>query len=250
MKRVHFIFLILSIALVVNSCGKEDPFFDSDNTAPVIAEVTAVTTPTNDNTPNYTFSSDEEGTISYGGSCRSSTTSAGSGNNNLTFITLSDGTYSDCSITVSDKAANESNLLTISTFEVDSTAATLVETTAIASSTNDSTPDYTFESSEAGTISYSGSCSSSTTTAISGTNTITFSSLSDGTYTDCKITITDLIGNSVTLNISSFVIDTAPTVDSVNPEDNSINIAVSTACLLYTSPSPRDLSTSRMPSSA
>ena len=31
------------------------------------------------------------------------------------------------------------------------------------------------------------------------------------------------------MNISSFVIDTAPTVDSVNPEDNSINIAVSTA---------------------
>ena len=160
MKRKKFFFLIPSIVLFVNSCGKEDePFFSVDKTAPVIAEVTAVTTPTNDNTPNYTFSSDEEGTISYGGSCRSSTTSAVSGNNNITFITLSDGTYSDCSITVTDKAANESNLLTITSFFVDATPSTLIETTAIASSTNDDTPDYTFVSTEAGTITYSGSCS-------------------------------------------------------------------------------------------
>ena len=32
--------------------------------------------------------------------------------------------------------------------------------------------------------------------------------------------------------------------------DGKVNIAESYACLLYTSPSPRDLSTSRMPSSA
>ena len=103
MQKFFFFFLLTSIALFASSCGKEDePFFSVDNTAPVIAEVTAVTTPTNDNTPNYTFSSDEEGTINYGGSCRSSTTSAVSGNNNITFITLSDGTYSDCTITVTD----------------------------------------------------------------------------------------------------------------------------------------------------
>ena len=72
---------------------------------------------------------------------------------------LSDGTYSDCAITVSDTAAN-GNSLTLTSFTTDSTAATLVETSAIDSSTNDSTPDYTFVSSEAGTITYSGSCSS------------------------------------------------------------------------------------------
>ena len=53
---------------------------------------------------------------------------------------LSDGTYSDCAITVSDTAANESNSLTLTSFTIDSTAATLVETTSIDSSTNDSTP--------------------------------------------------------------------------------------------------------------
>jgi len=153
MQRILLFFLLYSIALVVNSCGKEEPFFNVDNTAPVIAEVTAVTTPTNDNTPNYTFSSDEKGTISYGGSCSSSTTSAVSGNNAITFNTLSDGTYSDCTITVTDKAANESKLLTITTFEVDATASTLLETNAIASSTNDTTPNYTFSSYDKGTIS-------------------------------------------------------------------------------------------------
>ena len=153
MQKFFFFFLLTSIALFANSCGKEEePFFSVDNTAPVIAEVTAVTTPTNDNTPNYTFSSDEEGTISYGGSCSSSTTSAVSGHNTIIFNTLSDGTYSDCTLTVSDKAANESNLLTITSFFVDATPSTLVETTSIASSTNDETPDYTFASPEAGTI--------------------------------------------------------------------------------------------------
>lgn len=210
MKRFFFILLIPSIAIIINSCGKENPFFEVDNTAPVIAEVTAVTTPTNDNTPNYTFSSTESGSISFEGSCSSSTTSADSGDNTITLSSLSDGTYSDCAITVTDKAANESNLLTLTSFLVDSTASTLVETTAIASSTNDSTPNYTFVSSEVGTVTYSGSCSSSTTTVIAGTNTITFSSLSDGTYSDCKITITDSLGNSVTMNISSFTVSTTP----------------------------------------
>ena len=41
----------------------------TDTTPPVIAEVTAITTPTTDTTPDYTFSSSEAGTITYGGSC-------------------------------------------------------------------------------------------------------------------------------------------------------------------------------------
>ncbi len=227
-KKINYI-LIASICLLLNSCGGGDsPFFEVDNTAPVIAEVTAVTTPTNDNTPNYTFSSTESGSISFEGSCSSSTTSADSGDNTITLNSLSDGTYSDCAITVSDKAANESNLLILTSFFVDSTASTLVETNAIASSTNDSTPDYTFVSSEAGTITYSGSCSSSTTSAIAGTNTITLNTLSDGTYSDCKITITDSLGNAVTLNIGSFVIDrTAPAVSSINPTNNQTRVSKS-----------------------
>ncbi len=188
-----------------------------DTTAPVIAEVTFVTTPNNDTTPDYTFSSNEAGTITYGGSCSSSTTSATSGNNTITLVSLSEDTYSDCTIKVTDSSGNVSNTLTITSFIVDTTAATLVEVTAVTTPTNDTTPDYTFSSSEAGTITYPGSCSSDNTTATTDNNTITLNSLSDGTHSNCAITVTDNASNGVTLNISSFVIDTtAPTVSSVS----------------------------------
>ena len=70
----------------------------------IIEEVTAVPNPTLDATPNYTFSSTKAGTITYGGSCSSSTTVAVAGNNTIVLNTLSDGTYSDCTITVTDNA--------------------------------------------------------------------------------------------------------------------------------------------------
>jgi len=96
MKKVLFIILISCFSLIIISCGDDkEEFTDTDTTAPVIAEVTVVTTPTTDSTPNYTFSSTEAGTITYGGSCSSSTTSATSGNNTITFTSLSDGTYSN-----------------------------------------------------------------------------------------------------------------------------------------------------------
>ena len=92
--------------------------FVVDSTAPSISQATAVTTPTNDTTPNYTFSSTEAGTITYGGSCSSGTTSATSGNITITLVALSYGTYSDCTITVTDSVGNVSNTLTITSFIV------------------------------------------------------------------------------------------------------------------------------------
>ena len=78
----------------------------STTTALIIEEVTAVTTPTIDTTPNYTFSSSKAGTITYGGSCSSSTTIAISGINTITFNALTDGTYDDCTITVTENSVN------------------------------------------------------------------------------------------------------------------------------------------------
>ncbi len=145
MNKILHIILIFLFSLTVISCGSSsdsDSSTTSDNTtttddttddtttdntttdttAPVIAEVTAVTTPTNDTTPAYTFSSTEAGTITYGGNCTSSTTSASSGNNAISFSTLSEGTYSDCTIMVTDSAANVSSALTVSSFTIDTTA--------------------------------------------------------------------------------------------------------------------------------
>ncbi len=90
----------------------------SDTVAPELAEVSAVASTTTDRTPSYTFSSTEAGTITYGGSCSSSTTSASVGNNTITFTSLMNGTYSDCTITVTDSAGNVSDPLTVSTFTV------------------------------------------------------------------------------------------------------------------------------------
>ena len=67
---------VLAVTLIfgIFSCG--DIVDIIDYRAPVIEETTKVTTPTNDSTPNYTFTSTEAGTITYGGSCSSGTTSA------------------------------------------------------------------------------------------------------------------------------------------------------------------------------
>ena len=82
MRKILRILLVLLFSLTIISCGEDKEEYaknssttTTDTKAPVIVEVTIVTTPTNDNTPNYTFSSSEAGTISYGGSCSSSTTS-------------------------------------------------------------------------------------------------------------------------------------------------------------------------------
>ena len=217
MKKILYIILFSLITLTIFSCAGEEPFYSdpfTDTTAPFIEEVTFVTTPTNDSTPDYTFSSDEAGTITYGGSCSSSTTSAVEGNNTITLVSLNEGTYSDCTITVTDEAGNISIKLTITSFILDTTVPVISGGT-ITTPPNDSTPNYTFSSDEAGTITYGGSCSSANKSAISGNNIITLNSLSDGTYSNCTLTVTDSAGNSVTLNITSFTVAIPPTIEEV-----------------------------------
>ena len=143
--------LIIISILLLTSCIKREDDVDPAATAPIIAEVTAVATPTNDSTPNYTFSSTEAGTITYGGPCYSSTTIAIAGNNTITLDTLSDGTYSDCTITVTDSEGNISRSLTVNSFTV-VILPVLSEVTAVITPTIDNTPNYTFSSSKAGTI--------------------------------------------------------------------------------------------------
>ena len=114
MNKVLYIILISLFSLTIFSCAKEEEKKD----APVIAEVYPVTTPTSDPSPDYTFSSTEAGTITQGGSCSSSTTTAISRNNTITLVSLNDGTYSDCTITVSDSAEKVSYSLTKTSFIV------------------------------------------------------------------------------------------------------------------------------------
>jgi hypothetical protein len=126
MKNYLLYYLLITLSIIVNSCneGFEEEYL---KISLALKEVTAITTPTSDTTPDYTFSSTESGTITYGGSCSSSTASATSGSNTVTLNSLSNGTYADCTITVSktistkNSETNLSDSLTITSFTVDNT---------------------------------------------------------------------------------------------------------------------------------
>ena len=116
MNKILYIILISLFSLTIISCAKKEE--EKKTEAPVLTEVYPVTTPTSDPSPNYTFSSTKAGTITYGGSCSSGTTSATSGNNTITFTSLSDGTYSNCTIIVTDSDGNASNTLSVTSFTI------------------------------------------------------------------------------------------------------------------------------------
>jgi hypothetical protein len=94
---------------------------DLDEVNPIISEVTPVATPTNDNTPSYTFTTNEAGSITYGGDCSSSTVAASVGNNIVTFNLLTEGLHNNCTIRVTDSSGNLSNILAVSNFIIDTT---------------------------------------------------------------------------------------------------------------------------------
>ncbi len=96
-----------------------------DTTAPIISEVTPVASIIADSTPNYTLTTDEAGTITYGGDCSSTTTSASVGSNTIIFSTLSDGSHSNCTIYITDSSSNQSNTITTTSFIVDTTSPTV-----------------------------------------------------------------------------------------------------------------------------
>ena len=113
MKNYLIYYLLITLSIIVNSCS-EGFKEEYSKYSLVLKEVTAITTPTTDTTPDYTFSSTESGTITYGGSCSSSTTSAISGNNTITLNTLSVGPYADCTITVSKTMTTNKSETTLS----------------------------------------------------------------------------------------------------------------------------------------
>jgi hypothetical protein len=125
MKNYLIYYLLITLSIVVNSCGKGFKG-ESSQLSVVLTEVTAITAQTTETTPDYTFNSTESGAITYGGSCSSSNTIAVSGNNPITLNSLSNGTYADCTITVSKTISTKnsekifSGSLTITSFTVSS----------------------------------------------------------------------------------------------------------------------------------
>lgn len=129
---------------------------------------------------------------------------------------------------VSDPAGN-----TLASFSektsTDQLPAVMTEVTPVTTPTTDNTPNYTFYTSEPGTLSFPGSCSSAITIAVAGNNTITFNALADGNYGDCQIRNTDGAGMpSTTLIASAFSIDTtAPVLSNALATNTGTSIVFS-----------------------
>lgn len=135
---------------------------------------------------------------------------------------LPEGSYS-VSVIQTDEAGNTSPEVSID-ITIDTTAPTLTEITTISTPGNDSTPDYTFSTDEDGSVTYGGSCSSITDAWTIWDITVTFDILSDTTYTDCTIIITDAAGNtSNPLSVTEFIVDTTPPVITI-VGDNPITV--------------------------
>ncbi len=94
-------------------------YYTVDATAPVLAQITVVPTTSSDTTPSYVFSSTEAGAVTYTGDCGSgSVANAVVGNNTVTYGPLTEGTYSNCAIKVTDSSSNQSNVLSLPVFTI------------------------------------------------------------------------------------------------------------------------------------
>ncbi|MDA7494798.1 LamG domain-containing protein [Candidatus Gracilibacteria bacterium] len=183
----------------------------------LFSETYVIPSPTSDTTPAYTFSTNRAGTLSYNGSCASTATAATLGTNvinlsaDVSGTPLVDGTYSDCSIGLLD-SFGYTHILNITPFTVEATIYTLTEVTAIPTPGSDHFPAYTFTSPLEGTIEYSGGCSSNTTYANIGDNTINLNYLPDGYYENCYLRVNDGVDSSEYLLLSPFtLVSSAPT---------------------------------------
>lgn len=158
-----------------------------DTTSPIISEVTAVVTPTTDTTPDYIFTTDEAGTLAYGGSCSSATNSVSSGSNTITLTSLVEGTYSNCTITLTDTAGNSSNVLSITSFTIDTTAPGLSNISTSSNATT-ATITWTTDENSSTSVSYGLTNSYGTTTTETDTSTRVTSHSASITGLSCSTT--------------------------------------------------------------
>ncbi|WP_233053614.1 Ig-like domain-containing protein, partial [Motilimonas cestriensis] len=206
----------------------------SSNTDNITKDTTLTLSGTAESGSTVTLYSDQ---VNGGATSIGSGTATG-GNWQITTSALSAGTHA-ISAKATDGSSNVSSSSSSLSVTIDTTTPSVAEVGAVTTPTNDTTPNYTFSTTEAGTLSMGGSCGTSTSTTIgsTGNQTITLTqtdnstALAPGTYTDCTVTVTDTAGNaSVAQAVTSFTIDTAtPTFDSANstPNDNATNVTAS-----------------------
>ena len=221
-----------------------------DTLAPSLSEVTAVTSPTNDPTPDVTINISQAGTLAVGGSCGSASEGAVAAGN-LTFsltqadnsTPLVDGTYSDCTVTVTDANGNASSALTLSAFQIqlDAIPPTVTQVTAPADDTymTGETLSFTLTANEvltvdtaSGTPALDLTIGSSNVSAVylsgTGSDALTFSYTvqnndedTDGISIDSLSlnsgAITDVAGNAIVMALNGVANTTGVLVDGVQP---------------------------------
>ena len=99
------------------------------------------------------------------------------------------------------------------TITVDTSAPTAITSVSSIGSVTDATPDLTFTTPEAGVLVANSACGIPAEAVTTGSNTITLTTLTNGTYASCTIQMADVAGNnSPTTTIPSFTI-TGPAID-------------------------------------
>src|SRR5690554_2467673 len=199
MNKQIFILFIVGLTTLLTACGGSK----SDKTPiPELNEQSKLGTQ-HTLTPEYTFTSTLAGTINYAGACASETTQAKAGENTITFNNLEWWeSYNNCEITVTSDKGKISPILKITPFEVIPKPTEINKLGEVFTLT----PEYTFHTDIAGTITYQGRCSSDTTQATVGENEVKLK-LSKWwiTYDDCALTITTADGKTTSqLSISPF----------------------------------------------
>ena len=180
-KSMKIIKLVIIIFIFATSGVVILPSATSASNIPIpfIAQITGVPALTNDATPDYKFYTTKAGTITYGGSCSSATTVvAVAGYVTVTFKTLSQGIYSNCTIMLTDAAKNKSNILKVNTFKIDTVPETTILTMPAKQATS-TTAIFTFKASEASTF----QCKLDAGTYAVCTSPKTYTALTEGQHT-------------------------------------------------------------------
>jgi len=229
-----------------------------DENAPLLAEITRIGTYlspdgdwyTGDNTPDYTFSSNEAGTLATQGACSTATTTVNAGNNTITFNALPNGLIDDCLLVVTDTIGNYATL-PVSPFTVDKVIPVIVWNYPVNNSHIKGIIDLSVNASDnlSGIqfvrFGYRQASSSDWTTLYQDTTepyTTSFNtnSLTEGQYV-LRARIMDNVGNFKTYDINITVDNTLPSLEFLNNveqgpvQDDSVSILAADTNLDLTS---------------
>ena len=146
------------------------------------------------NLVSFGFRSSKEGTISYSGSCVSSSRNAIKGDHHIRFVIMVEGAYDNCAIQVTDTDGNTSEPLKVPTFSVDFTSPELSQSGHF--KVEGRNVKMGIQASESGRLSYSGNCSGDLLHAKKGETEVAISFPGDGQYSDCELRLSDASGNT------------------------------------------------------